>query len=68
LNALRFLALGAMLVCVGGAGDVAYHLLPFTLATSLQPIVGVEAIRAHLLTLAGMLWVLATLIGRGLRR
>src|SRR5579872_5932422 len=68
LNALRFLALGAVLVCIGGVGDFAYHLLPFTLAASLEPVVGVAAVRAHLLTLAGMLLMLAALIGRGLRR
>jgi hypothetical protein len=48
-------------------GDIAYHLLPFTLAARLEPVVGVEAVRAHLLTLAGMLLMVATLIGRGLR-
>jgi hypothetical protein len=67
LNTLRFLGLGAVLVCVGGVGDIAYHLLPFALAASLEPVVGVEAIRAHLVTLAGMLLMVAALIGRGLR-
>jgi hypothetical protein len=67
VNALRFLGLGAVLVCVGGVGDIAYHLLPFTLAASLEPVVGVEGVRAHLVTLAGMLLMMATLIGRGLR-
>lgn len=68
LNASRLLALGAILVCLGGLGDVAYHVLPIALATSLEPLVGAQGIRVHLLTLVGMLVALAGVIWRGLRR
>src|SRR5437870_1087983 len=34
LSASRLLALGAILVCLGGLGDVAYHVLPIALAAS----------------------------------
>jgi hypothetical protein len=67
-NASRLLVAGAILVCLGGLGDVAYHALPMALATSLEPLVGAQGIRAHLVTLAGMLVALAAVIWRGLRR
>jgi hypothetical protein len=67
-NASRLLVAGAILVCLGGLGDVAYHALPMGLATSLEPVVGAEGIRAHLVTLAGMLVALAAVIWRGLRQ
>jgi hypothetical protein len=66
-NASRLLVAGAILVCLGGLGDVAYHALPVALATSLEPVVGAQGIRAHLVTLAGMLVALAAVIWRGLR-
>ena len=47
LNALRLLVLGSVLVCLGGLGDIAYHVAPT--AQSLEPFVGAEGIRAHLL-------------------
>jgi hypothetical protein len=68
LSASRLLVLGAILVCVGGLGDVAYHVLPMALATSLEPLVGAQGIRVHLLTLVGMLVALAGVIWRGLRQ
>jgi hypothetical protein len=67
-NASRLLVAGAILVCLGGLGDVAYHALPVALATSLEPVVGAQGIRAHLVTLAGMLVALAAVIWRGLRQ
>jgi len=66
LSALRLLVLGSVLVCLGGLGDIAYHLAPT--AQSLEPFVGAEGIRAHILTLAGMLLALAGVVGRGLSR
>ena len=66
LNALRLLVLGSVLVCLGGFGDIAYHVAPT--AQSLEPFVGAEGIRAHILTLAGMLVALAGVLCRGLRR
>ena len=66
LNALSLLVVGSVLVCLGGLGDVAYHLAPIT--QSLEPFVGVEGIRAHIVTLAGMLVALAGVVGRGLSR
>ena len=66
LNALRLLVLGSVLVCLGGIGDIAYHVAPT--AQFLEPFVGAEGIRAHILTLAGMLVALAGVLGRGLRR
>jgi hypothetical protein len=68
LSASRLLVLGAILVCLGGLGDVAYHVLPMALATSLEPLVGAQGIRVHLLTLVGMLVALAGVIWRGLRQ
>jgi hypothetical protein len=65
-NALRLLVLGSVLVCLGGLGDIAYHVAPG--AQSLEPFVGAEGIRAHILTLAGMLVALAGVLGRGLAR
>jgi hypothetical protein len=68
LNAARLLVLGSVLVCLGGLGDIAYHGLPAVLAQSMEPFVGAEGIRAHILTLAGMLVALAGAVGRGVRR
>jgi hypothetical protein len=65
-NSLRFLVLGGVLVCLRGMADIAYHLAPT--AQSLEPLVGAEGIRAHILTLAGMVVALAGVMGRGLRR
>jgi hypothetical protein len=66
LNALRLLVLGGSLVCLGGVADIAYHAAPATLR--LEPFVGAEGIRAHLLTLAGMVVALAGVMARGLHR
>lgn len=66
LNPARLLVLGGVLVCLGGMGDIAYHVAPA--AQSLEPLVGAEGIRAHVLTFAGMVVALAGVMGRGLRR
>ncbi len=66
LNALRLLVLGGMLVCLGGMGDIVYHVAPA--AQALEPLVGAEGIRAHILTFAGMVVAFAGVMGRGLRR
>ena len=66
LNTLPLFVLGSVLVCLGGLGDIAYHVAPS--AQFLGPFVGAEGVRAHILTLAGMLLALAGVIGRGLRR
>jgi hypothetical protein len=66
LNALGLLVLGSALVCMGEMGDIAHHVAPT--AQFLEPFVGAEGIRAHILTLAGMLVALASVLGRGLSR
>jgi hypothetical protein len=66
LYAMWLFVLGSVLVCLGGLGDIAYHTLPA--AQSLEPLVGAAGIRAHILTLAGMLVALAGVLGRGLSR
>jgi hypothetical protein len=66
LNALRIFVLGSVLVCLGGLGDIAYHVVPA--AQSLEPFAGAEGMRAHILTLAGMLLALAGVIGRQIGR
>ena len=66
LNAFRLFVLGSVLVCLGGLGDIAYHVAPS--AQFLEPFVGAQDLRAHILTLAGMLVALAGVMGRGLRR
>jgi hypothetical protein len=66
LNAFRLFVLGSVFVCLGGLGDIAYHMAPS--AQFLEPFVGAEGLRAHILTLAGMVVALAGVMGRGLRR
>jgi hypothetical protein len=51
---------------MGEMGDIAHHVAPT--AQFLEPFVGAEGIRAHILTLAGMLVALASVLGRGLSR
>jgi hypothetical protein len=66
LNALRLLVLGSVLVCLGGLGDIAYHIAPTT--QSSEPFVGAEGLQVHVLTWAGMLVAVAGVLGRGLSR
>ena len=68
LSATRLLLLGTLLVCIGGLGDIAFHSLPAALDRTLEPLLGADGIRAHIMTLAGMLVALTGVIGRGLRR
>jgi hypothetical protein len=58
---------GLTLFALGAAGDLAYHALPLHVAAALDPLVGPEAVRAHLLALLGMLAVVASLAWKGVR-
>ncbi|GEM_PF-6743660 len=62
----RLCVAGLLAVALGGAGDLAYHLLPGPAAAALEPLLGPGAWRAHLLTLIGMLLVGGALLQRGL--
>ena len=68
LDGSRLLLMGSILVCIGGLGDIAYHSSPAALASSMEPLVGAEAVRTHVATLAGMLVALTGVVTRGLRR
>jgi hypothetical protein len=64
----RLLIVGVALICIGGVGDIVYHSLPVMLSYLVEPLVGAEGLRAHLVTLIGMLVGVAGVIWRGLRR
>lgn len=64
----RLCRAGLVLFGAGGAGDLVYHTAPAHLAATLTPLLGAEAGRAHLVTLAGMVAILASVVWRGLRR
>lgn len=68
LSPSLLLMAGVALVCIGGLGDIVYHSLPAALAYSVEPLVGTEGVRAHVVTLIGMFVGVAGVIGRGLRR
>jgi len=59
--------LGLVFLLAGAAGDVLFHSLPVPWAHDLEPLLGTNAIRAHLTTLLGMTLMLAGVIARGLR-
>lgn len=64
----RLCQAGLVLFGAGGAGDLVYHASPAHLAAALTPLLGAEAGRAHLVTLAGMVAILVSVVWRGLRR
>ncbi len=61
------LLVGVLLFCLGGAGDLLHHLLPAPLAATLEPLLGADAARAHLLTFVGMVVILIAVLCRGVR-
>jgi hypothetical protein len=46
---------GLAVVFVGGAADLAFHLLVPALPPAVSPLLGVDGVHAHLLTFVGML-------------
>jgi hypothetical protein len=73
-----FLA-GLTVLAIGAAGDLTYHILVqgsamfHTLSQvaaerTLDPVVGHQAYRAHLVTLAGMVITMAGVLQRGFKR
>jgi hypothetical protein len=58
---------GILLFCLGGAGDLLHHVLPASFATTLEPLLGADAARAHLLTFVGMVVILIAVLYRGVR-
>ena len=58
---------GIVLFCLGGAGDLLHHLLPAPFATTLEPLLGADAARAHLLTFAGMVVIVFAVLYQGVR-
>ena len=61
------LPIGLGLFLLGVTGDVAHHALPAQLSHQLDPLLGVEASRAHLSTLLGMITLAAALFWKGVR-
>ena len=59
--------LGLGILAIGALGDLAYHAGPSAFADRLEPMLGPEAVRGHLATLAGMAIVLASVVRRGIR-
>jgi hypothetical protein len=68
LRIAPLVALGLVLVLAGGLADVAFHAAPPALGQELAPLLGADGVRAHLLTLIGMLVACAGLIQRGLHQ
>jgi hypothetical protein len=56
--------LGLLVLLLGAAGDLAFHALPDTAA--LQPLLGGDGYRAHLVTFVGMLVMLVGVVRQGL--
>jgi hypothetical protein len=63
----RLTLLGCAVLLVGTVGDVLYHSLPIAWAHDLEPLVGTDAVRAHVLTLLGMLLLVSAVIAGGVR-
>jgi hypothetical protein len=59
--------IGVGLFTVGAVGDIAHHTLPPHLARGLESLLGVDAYRAHVATLAGMLVVVLGVFLKGVR-
>jgi hypothetical protein len=58
--------LGLLVLLLGAAGDLTFHALPETAA--LQPLLGPDGYRAHLVTFVGMLVMLVGVFRQGLSR
>ena len=56
--------LGLLVLLLGAAGDLTFHALPETAA--LQPLLGADGYRAHLVTFVGMLVMLVVVFRQGL--
>ena len=57
--------LGLLVLLLGAAGDLTFHALPETAA--LQPLLGADGYRAHLVTFVGMLVMLVGVFRQGLQ-
>ena len=57
--------LGLLVLLLGAAGDLTFHALPETAA--LQPLLGADGYRAHLVTFVGMFVMLLGVFRQGLR-
>jgi hypothetical protein len=58
---------GWALFGVGAAGDLGHHTLPHHLSMALTPFVGPNAYYAHVLTLVGMLTLVASVLWQAAR-
>lgn len=58
---------GVLLFGLGGAADLLHHLLPAPFAATLEPLLGADAARAHLLTFVGMVVIVFAVLYRGVR-
>jgi hypothetical protein len=63
-----WLHLGLAVFLIGVSGDLVYHALPAWSALTLEPLLGAEASRAHVVTLVGMVVIMAGVLRRGLSR
>jgi hypothetical protein len=66
VQAATLVRAGSLLFASGAAADLSYHLLP-TSWPVLERLLGPEGTHAHLVTLLGMVAILAGLLLRGLR-
>jgi hypothetical protein len=58
---------GIALLLLGAAGDVAHHALPHGVVHQLDPLLGTDASRAHVVTLLGMLVLISSVSWNGIR-
>jgi hypothetical protein len=59
---------GIVLFAVAAAADLGHHLLPSTFTRTLEPLVGPEAMYAHVLLVVAMAVILLGILQHGLRR
>ena len=62
------LLLGVTVLALAASVDLIYHTLPLDLELSLQPLLGEQAIRAHLAMFGGMLLMVVGLVRVGLSK
>jgi hypothetical protein len=60
---VRLFWIGLLIVAVGAAGDILHHTLPAGIGHGLNPLLGADGGRAHLVTLVGMV---LTVLGLGI--
>lgn len=60
------LGAGVLVFVLGFAGDLGYHLAPRELMSSFEPLLGFAGHNAHLVTLIGMILILASVMWRGI--